>query len=287
MKKIESILVGIDGSERGEHALEWAARLAKRNGARLALLAVVSPEIERAAGFNKELLQNAIETALGEAKAAVESGYPELEVTTSSSEGDIVEALVAASEEHDLVVMGTHHSATLGERVWGAKGLRVSVSTTVPTAVIPVDWEASHEGRGVVVGVGPDDVSDAAVEVGARVALATGQPLELVSAWGVPAILTKPAKIMGGGLEPVGRDFQRNLDARVERLRVENPTLDVQGNAIEGPSPTQVLLDQAKDASLLVLGTHARSAAGRALFGSVTYGALAHQSIPTIVVPQA
>lgn len=38
---MESILVGIDGSERGKKALKWAARLANREGAHLTLLAVI------------------------------------------------------------------------------------------------------------------------------------------------------------------------------------------------------------------------------------------------------
>ena len=43
METLESILVGIDGSERGKKALKWAARLANREGAHLTLLAVIDP----------------------------------------------------------------------------------------------------------------------------------------------------------------------------------------------------------------------------------------------------
>lgn len=279
-----SILVGIDGSTRGEKALEWAARLAERNQAQLALLAVVSPEVKRVAASD-DVVKDAVDTALGTARAYVEGNYPDLEVTTATATGDIVEALVNASENNDMVVMGSHHTTTLGEKVWGAKGLRVSVSTTVPTAVVPSDWTEGYEGRGIVVGVGPDDVSAAAVDLGVRVALATKQPIELVSAWGVPALLSGPAKVMGGGLAPVGVDFQHKLDAIVASCKEKHPELDICGNAIEGPAPTQVLLEHAQGKSLLVLGTHARSMVGRALFGSVTYGALARLAVPTIIVP--
>ena len=37
-----SILVGVDGSERGRRALDWAVARAERTGARLMLLAVVN-----------------------------------------------------------------------------------------------------------------------------------------------------------------------------------------------------------------------------------------------------
>lgn len=282
---MKSILVGIDGSSRGEKALHWACRMAMRSGATLDLVAVVSPEVKRMAGSNTELISTAIDNALGVAVEYVKMNCPDIEVTSAAVEGDIVEALVNASENHDMVVLGTHHTRTLSERVWGAKGLRVSVSTTVPTAIVPSDWSYDNEGCGIVVGIGPDDVSTAAADLGVRVALSTNQPVELVSAWGVPALLTRPAKVMGGGLAPVGVDFQHGLDVRVAAYKKDHPELDISGNAIEGPAPTQVLLERSRDASLLVLGTHARSMVGRALFGSVTYGCLARLTVPTIIVP--
>lgn len=281
---MSSILVGIDGSARGDKALEWAGRLAERRGCSLALIAVVSPEVERVAA-TEEMVKVAVSNALGAAERYVAEHHPMLEVSSSSATGDIVEALVSASEDHDMVVMGSHHTSTLGEKVWGAKGLRVSVSTSVPTAIVPADWSVEREGQGIVVGIGPDDVSTAAADMGVRLAVATGQPVRLVSAWGVPALLAKPAKAMGGGLAPVGDDFQRDLDCRVAEYRAANPGLDIVGEAIEGPSPTQVLLDEAQGESLLILGTHARSMVGRALFGSVTYGCVARLTVPTIVVP--
>lgn len=281
---MKSILVGIDGSVRGDKALEWACRLAARRGCALALIAVVSPEVERVAA-TKEMVNAAVSNALGAAQHYVEEHYPELAVSASSTSGDIVEALVSASEEHDMVVMGTHRTSTIGEKVWGAKGLRVSVATTVPTAIIPADWSEEREGKGIMVGIGPDDVSTAAADMGVDLACVTGQPVRLVSAWGVPALLARPAKALGGGLAPVGDDFQRELDRRVAAYRAAHPDLDIVGEAIEGPSPTQVLLDEAEGESLLILGTHARSMVGRALFGSVSYGCLARLTVPTVVVP--
>ena len=42
---MKNILVGIDGSERSQRALEWAAALADREkGATLTLLAIIDPD---------------------------------------------------------------------------------------------------------------------------------------------------------------------------------------------------------------------------------------------------
>ena len=285
---MESILVGIDGSERSEKALRWAARLANREGAMLALLAVIDPQSDRMAKSDSKLLREAIDTVLGEAQKIVNEKYPELKVEASYVKDDIVEALVNASTAHDMIVMGSHHGRSVSERVWGAKGLRVSVAANVPTVVVPADWDPDNEGKGIVVGVGPnDEVGDCAVAMGIQVAKALNEPLELVSGWGIPTLLSKSAEFMGGGLAPVGEDFQRNLDARVASIKESDPELEVEGHSVQGPSPTQVLVSRAEGARALVLGTHNRSAVSRALFGSTTCGVLNHLVVPTVVVPAA
>ena len=45
------ILVGIDGSPRGERALEWAARRAERDGSSLTLVTVSDPRLLQGAGL--------------------------------------------------------------------------------------------------------------------------------------------------------------------------------------------------------------------------------------------
>lgn len=286
MSTLESILVGIDGSERGKKALKWAARLANREAAHLTLLAVIDPASDKLAGSDHKVLREAVENVLGEAEEQVHADYPELAVDASYVSGDIVEALVGASEDHDMIVMGSHHGASVAERVWGAKGLRVSVSTSVPTVVVPADWDPHNEAKGIVVGVGPQDgVSDAAVDLGVHLAEVLEEPLELISSWGIPTLLSRSAEFMGGGLKPVGESFQRNLDARVAVIREEHPQLAVEGYSVEAPSPTQALMQRSQDCRVLLLGTHARSAVSRALFGSTTCGVLAHLQVPTVVVP--
>ena len=152
--------------------------------------------------------------------------------------------------------------------------------------VVPADWDPYHEAKGIVVGVGPqDEISDNAVELGVHLAKVLEEPLELISSWGIPTLLSRSAEFMGGGLAPVGESFQRNLDARVAAIRDAEPELEVEGHSVEAPSPTQALLQRSKDCRVLLLGTHARSAVSRALFGSTTCGVLAHLQVPTAVVP--
>lgn len=280
------ILVGIDGTERGERALEWASRYGAREGASLTLVAVVDAATARAYGIDRQTGDAVIEEVLQEAKDRVLAKYPSAEVSTMISSGKVVDCLVDAAAGHDMVVMGSHHGASVGETVGGAKGLRVSVSVDVPTVVIPCDWEQDSSNHRIVVGVGPDESSLSAVEFAVREAVTDGEQLDLVSGWGLPAILTKPAEAMGGGLDPVGEQYQRDLERMAAELKAGNEALDVVAHAVEGPSPTRAILGYAKDSKLLVLGTHSRSALGRTLFGSVTHSVLLNLCVPTVIVPQ-
>lgn len=282
---MKNILVGIDGSDRSQCALDWATALAnKTEGAQITLLAVIDPGSARLAGSDEKILQTAVDNVLGSAQERIAENYPALTVHTTVGRGDIVEALIAASEEHDIVVLGSHHNKTVGERVFGAKGLRVATGSKTATAVIPSDYTPDHSGRGIMVGVGPDDTSNDAVVTGVNMALAFNEPLELVSAWGVPTLLARSAEVMGGGLQPVGEMFQRKLDTLIAQIKEKYPELEVTGRSVEGSSPTQVIMECAKDRRMLLLGTHARSRVSRALFGSVTFGVLSRLEIPTIIV---
>lgn len=283
---MNSIVVGIDGTERGQRALEWAARSAEREGAGLTLLAIIDESAVQAYGTPAEDLCSSIEQMLEAERARMIERHPGLEASTAIVTGKIVECLADAAQKHDMIVMGSHHGASVGETIGGAKGLRVSISTDVPTVVVPSDWDPDAERTGIVVGIGPDDSSDDAVQFGARVALLLDEPLRLVSAWGLPPMLSRSAEAMGGGLRPVGAQFQRNLDALVERLKEQHPSLQVTGEAIEGSAPSRVLVDCSKECRTLVLGTHSRKALGRAVFGSVTHSVLLNLQTPTVVVPK-
>lgn len=284
---MKNILVGIDGSERSQRALEWAAALADREeGAELTLLAIIDPGSARLAGSDEKILQTAVDNVLGNAQESLAKEHPELTVNTTVGKGDVVEALIAASDNYDIVVLGSHHNKTVGERVFGAKGLRVASAANVATAVIPSDYSVDRSAKGIVVGVGPDDTSNDAVVLGVNMALAFNEPLELVSAWGIPTLISRASEAMGGGLQPVGEMFQRKLDTLIAQIKEAHPGIEVTGRSIEGSSPTQVIMECSAGKRMLLLGTHARSRVSRALFGSVTFGVLSRLEVPTIVVPE-
>lgn len=281
-----SILVGVDGTRRGDRAVAWAARQAEREGASLALLSVIDSDMVRTFGVASDAVRDAVQSVLDETAQSVAAQHPDLEIKTTIVEGEVVSSMANAANLHDMIVLGSHHGATIGETMGGAKGLRVSVLTKVPTVVVPADWDLDTENEGVMVGVGPDNVSENAIAFGIRQAEMLNQELDLVSAWGLPPLLTRPAEVMGGGLGPVGEQFQAELDVRVAKIKAAHPDLDIEGHSIEGPSPARVLIDHSKSFGMLVMGTHSRTMLGRTVFGSVTHSVLMNMAVPTVIVPQ-
>lgn len=281
------ILVGIDGSERGQKALEWAVHFAREGEDSLTLLTVAGFESALPANVDQDALSCAAASVLDKAESLVAERHPGIEARAEVATGNVVEGIIDAASRHDMVVLGSHHSMATGSVTGGATALRVSVSVSVPTVAVPADWSVEAEGEKIMVGVGPDDVSEAAVAFSVKEALRSGRPLRMVSAWGLPSFLSRPAEVMGGGLGPVGVQFQNALDARIEALRAAHPGLRVEGTAVEGPSPARVLADESRGCSMLVMGTHSRVALGRVLFGSVTHGVLMSLKVPTVIVPQA
>ena len=226
-----SILVGVDGSERGRRALDWAvARAAERTGASLMLLAVVNSAEAKKLGAEAEMVHTTVEAALREKKETLAAEHSGVAVETKIVDGPTVESIVEEAVNHDRVVLGSHHGASITETFGGATGLRVSVQVKIPTVVVPCDWDVTCAGKsGIVVGVGPDNVSDAAVAFGVGEAIDSAQSLDLVSAWGIPAWMSRPAESMGGGLEEVGRQRQAEVDEFVARIKTANPALEVTG----------------------------------------------------------
>ena len=282
---MESILVGIDGTERGQKALDWAVCRALEGDVQLHLISVLDADIEREIGLDPDQVLRVAEESLASQVVALTEAHPGLSVEGEVARGDVVNTLSQAADQHDLIVLGTHHGRTVGKTVGGAKGLQISIATKTPTVVVPCDWDMNHQGSGITVGVGSDSASVPAIEFGASEAMRCNTSLRLVSAWGLPPLLSRSAEAMGGGLQPVGQRFQRTLDSLVGQLHDRYPNLEVSGEAIEGASPTKVLLEECKESALLVLGTHSRSPLGRIVFGSVTHSLLLNLVVPTVVVP--
>ena len=283
---MKKLLVGIDGTERGEKALLWAVHETEYYPAEITLLHVIdSTRVGKDAAESAEATSH-YSQVLKEARDKAEAIKPGISIATKILVGNPVRVITETASDYNAVVMGTHHGPSASETFTGAKGLNVSIDSTVPTIVVPFDWDPENEKSGMMVGVAPDNSSDSAIAIAAEYAKLRNEELSLVSAWGLPAFLDKPAKAMGGGYGPVGQKYQDRLDGLAKYLEREYPEVSVTTNCIEGSPASKVLVKESKNHRILLLGAHPRGAVGRAIFGSVTHSVLMNITVPTVIVPQ-
>ncbi|WAL63266.1 universal stress protein [Amycolatopsis cynarae] len=141
--------------------------------------------------------------------------------------------------------------------------------------------EGSTGPRGpIVVGVDGSQTSVAALRWAMAEAGPTGREVVAVTAWTHP-----PPGESGAPADPVeevAAAHRRDLDALVRKTA--RPGVAVRAEAVEGEAK-DVLLDRARGASLLVLGSHGHGMMLRALVGSVCGYCLHHATCPVVIVP--
>ncbi len=282
---MKKILVGIYGSARAREP-STGRRVARVARAPTLSCSVVDSRKVKEAGASIEDVQEAVEANLDKARNFVAKRYPNMQAEMRIAEGEGCREYCRRLRwlRPYRAWFAPWHKRWRHHR--RCEVLRVAVSAAVPTAVIPADWAEAYDGEGVVVGIDPDGSTKQALDFSIAEAIATEQPLRLITGWGLPAWISKPAEAMGGGLGPVGEQYQVRLDSLAAVLREEYEGLDVRGHAVEGSSPTRVLQGYAKTRGVLVLGTRSRAVLGRALFRSVTHSTLLNLTIPTVIVPQ-
>jgi nucleotide-binding universal stress UspA family protein len=138
------IIVGIDGSHHSRHALEWAIKEAAIRHAPLTVI-VVHPAIAGYSGNavaypgDAALADQARKTAQEEtdqALARLGGSGPET-VTVQAAIGFPAAVLIDASQDADLVVVGSRGSGGFAQLVLGSVSSQVTHHAHCPVVVIP------------------------------------------------------------------------------------------------------------------------------------------------------
>ena len=133
----------------------------------------------------------------------------------------------------------------------------------------------------VMVGVDGSDHSLNALRWAATHAVQVGGRLQTVICWHWPAT---------AGLAQVPTNFDpredagKALDEIVGKMAAEFPGLSIEQVVVQGHPPT-AMVEQSKQAQLLVVGRRGHGAIASALMGSVSAHCSAHAACPVVVVP--
>jgi nucleotide-binding universal stress UspA family protein len=135
------IVVGIDGSDAGNRALEWACREVERRGGTVqaiiawawdgidgAVVAKTHPAEERARA--ERMLANSVN--------GVRTLYPNVMIAGEAVEGAPVPVLTRAAEQADLLVLGSHGHGRVFHAVLGSVADECIRAATCPVLIVPV-----------------------------------------------------------------------------------------------------------------------------------------------------
>ncbi len=136
------IVVGVDGSDGGRRALDWAAQeAASRGGAVQAVIAWSRDDIETGPGTPAdptEDRQHALQGLDQEIRALTTRRGAALPIAGEAVEGRAGDVLTSAARAADLLVLGSHGHSRVWHTVLGSVSEECIRKATCPVVVIPV-----------------------------------------------------------------------------------------------------------------------------------------------------
>ena len=144
----------------------------------------------------------------------------------------------------------------------------------------------------IVVGVDGSDGAAEALRWALGEARLRGADVRVVHAWSVPLVLSIPSADAFGVPEPAGsmdqvrtalrKEADNVLEASLKGVEADDVTIE--GEVVEGKA-AQVLIEAARNADLLVVGTRGLGGFTGLLLGSVSQQCTHHAPCPVVVVP--
>jgi nucleotide-binding universal stress UspA family protein len=253
------IVVGVDGSSSASRAVQWAAAEARISGLPLRILHAAPYAAGATADAGRERAREVLEAALALARRR----EPGLWITIRCALEPPVPVLALAATRARLLVLGgaDRPNAEPTESV----GLRLIEIAECPVVVVQGRARTAGDDRPVVAGV---DILDPDAPIVADVlAAAVDAALRLHR----PLIVLHAAQV-----DTPARDLAHDLAARHPGLAVQQVTT--------AAHPTIALLDAARRAHLLVIGSRGRFAPVRVRTGSTCRDVLRRSTAPVEVI---
>jgi nucleotide-binding universal stress UspA family protein len=283
-----AVLVGVDGTDRGDDATALARELAELRGARLVAGAVYRREFPVYPGSDayeadlRDIAEHWLEGAVGSGKFAVEKRTVR---ATSPARGlhELAEAIGA-----EFIVVGSTHRASAGRVHPGSVGERLLQESPCAVAVAPRGYASWPHDRLRVLAVGYDltEESEAALELAAEVAGAAEGTLRILTV--DESRTERYADLLSGAVAESPPTIARErLKMIVMRKRDSLPVqLRADAQILHG-RPAAELLNELVGVDLMLMGSRGYGTVGRALLGSVAAEVVRAAPCPIVIVPRS
>ena len=286
-----TVVVGLDRSDPGRSAAEYAAKVADRRNLPLRLVHAFEPSQyavgPRAINWTADVegvMRDASQRLLEETTEALRVDYPDLEVSSRLQPGSAAETLIEESERAELLVLGSRGSGGFADLIIGSTALHVASHARCPVVVVPGALVDVTPRRGVVVGVDGSELSAAAIQFAFQFASETRERLTGLHAWYDPAP-TGVGLMMPLVFDPamVVKEEKLILAESMAGWSEKYPDVEVVHEVVRN-HPVHALVTRAATAELLVVGSRGRGSVRSLLLGSVSHGVLHHASCPVAIV---
>lgn len=283
------IVVGLDGSPESMSAAHWAAHDAQLRDLPLHLVHAFTIPAVGMMGYTvptglTDSLYAAGEQLLADATRQLHVLHPDLEISDRLVQADPRPALVEASRDAALTVVGNRGGGRIPDVVLGSVALHVTAHAHSPVAVIPVAAAARTDGP-IRLGVDGSRVSEAAVAVAFDEADRRRAPLQAVIVWDDADLRGLVAA--GTPLDMVEDDKEHALLAeQLAGWRDKYPDVVVESVVRRGRAAAALLRADGSETppQMIVVGSRGRGGFTGLLLGSTSHSLIGHSRWPVLVV---
>ena len=282
------ILVAVDGSPESDAAVRWAAREAELRHLPITLVHVVVPVVTSwpvrplQAEFNEWQEDNA--------RQVIEQGQKMLRASLGESELSnlrtevlheyAVPALVDASKDAWMLVIGSRGMGAFGRAVLGSVSSGVVHHAHCPVAILHADEAQSPDHTSpVLLGIDGSPASEAATALAFDEASRRQVELVALHAWSDVGVFP----VLGMDWHEYEDEGHEVLGERLAGWQEQYPDVVVR-RRIVCDRPARWLIDESQQAQLVVVGSHGRGGFAGMLLGSVSTAVAEAAKAPVIVV---
>ncbi len=285
--KDRGILVCVDGSVAAEAAVGWAAGEAGLRDLPITLMHAVAPVLvgwpvgqlyADMPQWQREAAQRVMDQAHKMVTAKVIDSTPR-EIRTEIVYSAIVPALIDASKDASMIVVGSQGLGALGRLLLGSVTAGLLQHAHCPVAVIHSEAGAMPAANApVLVGTDGSPASEAAISLAFDEASRRGVGLVALHAWSDVGVFP----MLGMDWRDREAEGHEVLAERLAGWQEQYPDVRVK-RLIVCDRPSRWLLDEAEHAQLVVVGSHGRGGFAGMLLGSVGRHVAEAAVVPVIV----
>jgi nucleotide-binding universal stress UspA family protein len=278
------VVVGTDGTPSSTAAVRWAAHEAARRNALLRITCAYDRDWEAASpcaggepiDVSGSIAASATVAAMDEARRA----EPGVRVERDPAAGNAARLLLDMSGHVELTVVGSHGRGGLADLLLRSVGTRVATQAGSPVVVVRGRPDA---GTGPVVAGVDDSSSDAVLRNAFELAAQRNTDLEVIHTY-LPAALAWATEVPLTDVRAHRPDAEKSawLDRLLAPWRDKYPQVAVT-TLLSYDRAAGVLLDAARHAQLVVVGSRNRGALAGTLLGSVGLELIHHADAPVLI----